>query len=48
MSATEIELDKETLIRGRSMLFKGCCATEWVSIEGIEKKWDGSNWTEEE
>jgi hypothetical protein len=28
MSMTKIELDKETLIRGQSRLFKGCCALE--------------------
>ena len=27
----KIELDKETLIRGRSKHFKGCCAIEEVS-----------------
>ena len=28
ISVTKIELDKETLITGRSKLFKGCCAIE--------------------
>ena len=28
ISVTKIELDKETLIRGRSKLFKDCCAIE--------------------
>ena len=28
LSVTKIELDNETLIRGRSKLFKNCCAIE--------------------
>ena len=30
-SVTEFELDKETIIRGRSKLFQGCCDIKYVS-----------------
>ena len=37
ISVTKIELDKETLVRGRSKLFKGCCAIEQVNKKRSKK-----------
>jgi hypothetical protein len=37
MGVTKIELDKETLIRGRSKLFKGSCAIESLKYKDAQE-----------